>query len=193
MSLIFQSIAIVIGIYSLLIFISIIFSWFRGFVSGAPVTIINKITDPYLNWWRRYLNLRVGVIDFSVIVAIMFLYLLQNIFFMLAIPESLTLGNVLNILLYSIWSVIQFIVIFCLIVIILRAIAFFTNRNIYSPFWRIIDSISGPILYRFNRLFFGKRIGNYMQGLILSVLLLIAVLIGGRFIVRILAGFLSGL
>ena len=191
MRLIFQFLAAVIGIYSLLIFIRIIFSWFRGFVQGAPVSILSKITDPYLNWWRRNLNLRIGIIDFSVIVAIMFLYLLQNIFFMLVIPESLTLGNVLTILLLSVWSIVQFITGFCIIIIILRGIAYFTNRNIYSPFWKIVDSISSPIMYRMNRIFYGNKIGNYLNSMILSVLLLAVILIGGRFLVGLLANYLS--
>jgi len=193
MRLIFQFLATAVGIYSLLIFIRIIFSWFRGFVQGTPVSILNKITDPYLDWWRRSLNLRIGVIDFSVIAAIMFLYLLQNIFFMLAVPEILTLGNILTVLLLSVWSIIQFITGFCIILIILRAIAYFTNRNIYSPFWKMVDNISGPIMYRMNRLFYGNRIGNYLNSMILSVLLLALILIGGRFIVRFLASYLSNL
>jgi len=193
MRTIFGVLAAAAGIYSLLIFIRIIFSWFRGMVSGKPVEILNKITDPYLNWWRRNLNLRIGFLDFSAIAAIVSLYLIQNLFNMLSVAQRISIGHILAIILLSLWMVVSFIAGFCMIIIILRLFAYLANRNIYSPFWNAIDSISQPLMYRMNRLFFGNKIGGYLKGIIFSLILLAVIMLGGRFLVNLLANFLFNL
>jgi len=187
MHLIFGILAGAAGIYSLLLFIRIILSWFGGLPSSRPVDLLVRITDPYLDWWRSHLNLRIGFLDFSAVAAIIAVSIAQNIFNSLANSGVFKLGNVLAIILISIWSVIFFVLGFCLIILILRLIGYLTNRNIYSPFWRVIDSISQPLLYRLNRIIFGNRIAGYLKGIILSSLLLAALMIGGNIAVPALA------
>jgi len=187
MRFIFGILASLTGIYSLIIFIRIIFSWFGNMVGGKPVEIINRITDPYLDWWRQKLHLRIGNFDFSVIPAILFLSFIQNIFHSLSKAERITLGFLLAKILLLIWNIISVIIGFFIIVIVIRLIGYFINSNIYSPFWSVIDSITQPLLYRTNRIFFGKKIGGYLIGIILSLLLLIVIIAGGGFIVSLIS------
>jgi len=189
MRFIFGILASITGIYSLIIFIRIIFSWFGNMVGGKLVAIINKITDPYLDWWRQKLHLNIGKFDFSVIPAIVFLSFMQNIFHVLSIAERITLGFMFAQIILAIWNIISVIIGFFVIVIIIRLIGYFINSNIYSPFWSIIDSITQPLLYRTNRIFFGKKIGGYLKGMFLSLLLLIVILTGGGFIVSLISNF----
>jgi len=191
--LMFGFLAAAAGIYSILILVRIIVSWFASFDHGRPVGLLSRITDPYLDWWRNRLNIRIGFLDFSVIVGIAALSLLQNIFFSLSQSYKITIGYILVIVLFSAWNIVSFILGFCLIVLILRMIAYLTNRDIYSPFWKVIDSISQPILYRLNRIFFGNRIANYLKGIVLSILLLGAIWIGGKIAVPFFARLLAGL
>jgi YggT family protein len=193
MSLIFGILAGAAGIYSLLLFIRIILSWFGGIPSSRPVDLLVRITDPYLDWWRSHLNLRIGFLDFSAVAAIIAVSIAQNIFGSIANSGVLKLGNILAIVLLSIWSVIFFILGFCLVILILRLIGYLTNRNIYSPFWRVIDSISQPLLYRLNRIIFGNRIAGYLKGILLSSLLLAALMAGGYIAVPALAVLISKL
>ena len=193
MRLIFGILASAAGIYSLLLFIRIILSWFGGFSGSRPVDLLAGITDPYLDWWRSHLNLRIGFLDFSAVAAIVAVSLAQTIFNSLANSGIIRLGNILAIVFFSIWSVVFFILGFCLVILILRLIAYLTNRNTYSPFWRVIDSISQPLLYRLNRIIFGKRITGYLKGIILSSLLLVALMIVGNITVPVLAALLSRL
>jgi len=190
MRFIFGILAGAAGIYSLLLFIRIIISWFGGLPSSKPVALLERVTDPYLDWWRSHLNLRIGFLDFSAVAAIVAVSVAQNIFYSISYSGVFKIGNILAIILLSIWSVVFFILVFCLVIIILRLIAYLTNRNTYSPFWRVIDSISQPVLYRLNRIIFGKRIAGYLKGIILSSLLLVALMIAGRFAVPVLTGFL---
>jgi len=193
MRMIFGSLATLIGIYSILILVRIIISWFGSFASSRPVELLCSITDPYLNWWRNKFSIRIGFLDFSAVLAIVSLSVIQNILFSLAYFERITIGYLLSILLMSLWSVLSFIIGFCIIIIVLRLIAYLTNRNIYSPFWQVIDSISQPLLYRLNRIFYGKRIGSYLNGIIFSLVLLAVVWIGGGFVFPKIARLLSSL
>jgi YggT family protein len=193
MRAIFGILAAAAGVYSILLLIRIIISWFGNFVYGKPVELLSRVTDPYLDWWRSKLSLRIGMLDFSAVVAIVSLSLVQSIFYSLSHFAKITIGSILALLLMSIWSIVSFILGFCLVVIILRLIAYFTNRDIYSPFWRMVDSVSQPLLYRLNRIFFGSRIVNYLQGILLSIVVIAAVWIGGRFVFPLLAGMLARL
>jgi len=193
MRMIFGSLAMLVGIYSILLLVRIIISWFGSFASSKPVELLCSITDPYLNWWRNKFSIRIGFLDFSSVLAIVSLSVIQNILFSLAYFERITIGYLLSILLMSLWSVLSFIIGFCIIIIVLRLIAYLTNRNIYSPFWQVIDSISQPLLYRLNRIFYGKRIGSYLNGIIFSLVLLAVVWIGGGFVFPKIARLLSSL
>ena len=193
MRTIFSLLSAAAGFYSLLIFIRIIISWFGNAVTGKLVDFLARVTDPYLDWWRRTLNLRVGFLDLSPIAGIAALSLIQSIFYLFSRYDRITVGIILAIVLLSIWSVVSFIVGFCLIIIILRLIAYITNRNIYGSFWQVIDTISQPLLYRTNRIIFGKRIPGCLKGIITSSLLLAAIWIGGKYAVPQVAKLLSKL
>ena len=193
MRFIFFLLATAAGLYSLLIFIRIILTWFGGISYGKPVELLARVTDPYLDWWRRTLNLRMGFLDLSPIAGIAALSLTQTVFSTLARYGSISLGIILEVALRAIWSAASFILGFCLVIIILRFIAYITNRDIYSPFWRVIDTISRPLLYRINRIIFGSRLINYLTGILVSIAALGAIWIGGRFAVQLLANLLSRL
>jgi YggT family protein len=147
MQQIFTFLAALAGIYSLLIIIRIILSWFSGTgdtagtASARTPDILYRITDPYLDWWRRSLKLRVGYIDLSPVVAIVFLSVVQRILHSFATSQQITLGGIIDILLSAAWSIATFILGFFFIVLLLRLIAYLTKRNIYSPFWQMIETI----------------------------------------------------
>jgi len=178
------------GIYSLLIIIRIMLTWFSNASYGRPVHILSAITDPYLNWWRQRLNLRAGALDLSPIVAMAALSVLQTICSTAARQGRMSLGIIFAVCLSALWSAVSFILGFCVIVLVLRLIAYMCNSDMYSVFWRIIDSISQPLTYRINRIIFGKRLVRFLTGIIVSIAALTIVWIGGRFIVQLLAGLL---
>jgi YggT family protein len=179
MRVIMNILASLTGLYMLLAFVRIMLSWFGSAQYGKPVEILGRITDPYLDWWRRTVPIRAGALDLSPIAGMVFLSLLQNIFAVTARFGSISLGIILAIVLSAVWSALSSLLGFFIIVLILRFIAYITNRNIYGVFWHIVDLISQPILYRINRLFFKNRIINYLSSLILSTLFLLALLIAG--------------
>ncbi|MCL2411461.1 MAG: YggT family protein [Treponema sp.] len=199
MRIIFGILFIATWVYSLLIFMRIVISWFSSFSAssggyGKPVSFLTKVTDPYLNWWRARLKLRLGPLDFSVVAAIVFISFLQGIFHFIYIHGGISIRNVLVNALTSLWGVFSFIAGFCLLVIILRLFAYFTNRNMYSPFWAMVDAVSSPILFKFRKLFTSGRIisshGDYIKTMVISGIIILAVMIGGSVFVSFLANLL---
>jgi YggT family protein len=171
------------GLYMLLIFIRVMLSWFGGAQLGRPVEILAQITDPYLDWWRRFPLFRVGRLDLSPVAALTVLSLGQTICNAAARNGRVSLGLLLAIVLQAAWSVVSFALGFFIIVLLLRLLAYLTNRNIYSTFWRMVDTVSQPVLYRITRIFFRHRLINYLAGIALSVGVLAALAVGGGFLV----------
>ena len=179
-----------VGVYSLLIIIRIMLTWFSNAPYGKPVQILAAITDPYLNWWRQRLNLHAGALDLSPIVAMAALSIVQTICSTIADQGRISLGIILAVCLFALWSAAAFILGFCVIILALRFIGYMCNSNMYSTFWRIIDSISQPLQYRINRIIFGRRLVRFTTGLIVSIVALVVAWVGGGLIVGLLTGLL---
>ena len=178
--------ATLVGIYSLLIVIRIILTWFGNVHYGKPMELLSRVTDPYLEWWRRRLNLRAGVLDLSPIIAMAALSVLQTICSRIASKGSISLGIILAVCLSALWSAASFLLGFCCVILVLRFIAYMSNRNMYSTFWRVIDSIAQPLMYRINRIIFGKRLVRFTTGILASIAAVTAVWIGGYIAVKLL-------
>jgi len=184
MQIIFGILARLTEFYSLLIIIRIILTWFSGGQFYRPVEILSRVTDPYLDWWRQRLNLRAGYLDLSPIVAMAALSVAQTIFSLIAQTGRLTIGVLLAVCLSALWSAVSFLLGFCLVVLVLRLIAYLINADMFGTFWRVIDSISNPIQYRLSRIFFNGRLVRFTTGIITSILVLTALWIGGGIIVQ---------
>jgi YggT family protein len=182
------------NLYMLVIFVRIILTWFSGNSYGRPMEILCRITDPYLNWFRRIPALRVGFLDLSPIAALAVLSMANRIFATLAYYGVITLGILLAMTLQALWSAFHFLLLFCTAVLVLRLIACLCNIKMYGLFWRIVDTISRPILYRMNRIFFGRRIIRYLNSLVFSIAILaVLTLVLSVFLVPRLVRFLASL
>jgi YggT family protein len=177
------------GLYMLLIMIRIMLTWFGNAQFGRPAEILGRVTDPYLDWWRRF-PLRAGFLDLSPILGMAALSLVQTIFSTIAYYGSISLGVILAIALSALWSVVSFFLGFCTLVLALRLFAYLSNRNMYSGFWRIIEAIAQPVLYRISRIIFGNRLVNYCTGMLVSIAVLLALMIGGKFVAGLAAALL---
>jgi len=186
MRLIMNILAGLCGLYSLVILIRLLLTWFSSanHETAKPIELLSRITDSYLNWWRRIPWTRLGYLDLSPIAAMAAISIMQTIFSTLARYGTISIGITIAIILSALWSAISFLLGFCLIILVLRFIAYTTRRNTMSGFWNIVDTISRTILYRINRIIFGGRLVNYMTSLVVSAVLLLLIWVGGRFIIQ---------
>ena len=180
-------VSFLLGIYMVILVFRIILTWFSGMGRSGIEDFLARITDPYLNWFRRFSFLRVGFMDLSPIVALGVLSLVNRIVNMLARYGRISLGIILALTLQALWGAVSFVLGFLLIVLILRLIAYLTRQDSGSPFWRIVETISQPVLFRINRLLFRGRIVNFMTSLIISI----AGLVLAYLFLRILFSFVS--
>jgi YggT family protein len=181
------------GLYMILIFIRIALTWFSGAHYGRAAGLLCNITDPYLNWFRRFRFLRVANLDLSPILAIAALSAANTVFLTLARFGSITLGIILSLFFSVIWSALAFILNFFIVMLALRLAAYLANRDVYHGFWRVIDQVSAPILYRINRAVFGRRLVRFTTGIVVSLGVLLILRIGLGFLARLGLGFLARL
>ncbi len=84
MNLLITTLATFISIYSSLLFIRILLTWFPNINwYNQPFSALSQITDPYLNIFRSFIP-PLGGMDFSPILAIIALQLLQGVLSQLA-------------------------------------------------------------------------------------------------------------
>ena len=162
----------IISIYMFLIFIRILLTWFPGANFGKPYAFLCAVCDPYLNWFRRFRIFKNSPIDFSPIIALAFLGLLQNVLVSWGQRGRFSISIILILLLYAFWSVVSWALGFLMVILVLRMIAFLGNFNIYSPIWRFVDFIAQPVMYRISRIFFPNRIVSYLSRIIFSIVVL---------------------
>ncbi|MCL2557714.1 MAG: YggT family protein [Treponema sp.] len=188
----FNVLSQLLNLYSLLLFARIMLTWFSGNRRSGLTLFLAGITDPYLDWWRRNFKLRAGFLDLSPIAAIAALRMVQTVFQSIAIRGTLSIGFLLTIILSAIWSIVSFLLWFCIIVLAIRLIGFYMNKPMQGMLWQIVDAISQPLIFRITRTFFRRRILNFITGIIFCIALLFLAWLGGRFLLQLLSGLLAG-
>ena len=72
-------VTVFVGVYTLLIFLYILLSWFRaGYTMNPLVRFLHDVCEPYLRLFRRFLP-PLGPIDLSPVVAIVVLWLIERL------------------------------------------------------------------------------------------------------------------
>ena len=178
---------LLLNIYMLIIFFRIILTWFQGFGNDGIIDFLSVITDPYLNWFRRFSFLRLGFLDLSPILALGVLTLLNRVLGMLASYGRISIGIVLALALQAVWGAVSFILGFLILLLILRLIAFLFSQSGANPFWNVIETISQPVLYRITRIFFSGRIVKHITALLVSIASLVIVYIALRLLFAIIS------
>ena len=190
MQLVMRIVGSALSLYSIVIFVRIMLSWWSGVNFGRFYDVVRDITDPYLHWFRRFSFLRLGNIDLSPIAALAVLSIANNIAFVIGSAGRITLGFVLALALQVIWSALSFVLGFFAVIIGLRLLAHVIRANIYNPFWQIVGSISEPILYRLCRILFRNRFVPFFHSMVIAIAVLVGLTIVIGWGVNVLAGIL---
>jgi len=180
----FYTCSSVISVYSFVCLIRILLTWMPQIDQSPAGRFVAGLCDPFLNWFRRFSFARVGMIDFSPILALGALSLGSMIFSTLASTGHITLGLILAGLVQIIWSFVSFFLNIMILFLAIRLIYDLVNRNGFSPFWTMLDRfLNHPISYvtgLFNR---GHVIG-YRASLILTLVFMVVLRIGLDFAIR---------
>jgi YggT family protein len=161
----------------------VLLSWFQGTDLGKAGEILHRITDPYLNIFRRLRFLRIGNFDFSVIVAMITLWILSSIINNLAYVGTITLGFVLALTVSALASAAGFFLTLFLILAGVRVIGMLLDVNTAGRFWIVLDQILEPMSYRLSDFVSRGRGMTYRNALLLFAGADVLVLIVGNLLV----------
>ncbi len=139
-------------IYSFIIWIRIIVSWVRPYPRPGSFTYyMARIVDPYLGLFRSS-KATIGVLDFSPIIAIGILAVVQSLLSVYGMYGFLTLGIILANIIYAFWSYgLSIFLFFSIIMLIFKTIAAFThNPMMYGMSGQFSDPISNMVRKSFS-------------------------------------------
>ena len=182
-----------VSLYMVLCIIRIFFSWIPSLTDTKWGKLIARLTDPYLNLFRGFSLFRATAVDFSPIVALAVLSVLNNLFMTLSYAVRITLGFILSLLLDAAWSAISFVLGFFLVISVVRIIGFLARIAVLHPLWQILDGIINPLLFRINKIIYRGRAVQYLQGLITGFVAVLVVRALGGLLVRLLTSLLMSL
>ncbi len=180
MQQVMQFVSGVLSVYMILIFIRVLMTWFQGVSYGRAYQMLCSITDPYLNWFRRFSFLRMSSMDFSPLAALMVLVVVMNIASMIARTGNISLGIVLAIIVAALWNAVGWILTFFFILSIIRLITLFLRTSTVSPFIQTLDILLAPVLRKISGLILRGRSVTYQTSLALSAAVLLLLRLMGN-------------
>lgn len=192
MAYIFQTLAKIISLYTILCFIRIFLTWIPGLNFSPIGQFISTLCDPYMNLFSR-LPLHFGGLDFSPMISLGLLSVLSSIFKNISITGNLVIGSILANLLVLVWSVFEtlFAILILILIIRLLVMIFSHKSNYYGSIWTNIDNSLSRVVYTLSKwLSFGKPI-SYKTALIFALLTSLIILFGGHILITILINLCS--
>ena len=188
-SRLFQLLSSAISLYTMICFVRIILTWIPSLQYSSFGRILSAICDPYLNLFRGLRFLRIGMFDLSPALALCVLIAASSILGNIALTQSFTLGGLLAIVLYLLWSVVSSILGFLIILLAIRLIVLLMRKDGYGSIWDSLDRTLNPIAFRMTSLFTRGRPTPYKNALILAIVTAGAIWIALRVTVTLLIGF----
>ena len=164
-------------VYTILCFIRIIFTWFPQAQYSMPGRILSTLCDPYLNFFRRFRILRIGMLDLSPALAMGVLITITFIITGLISSSQITLGFILGQFFLAIWQLVSSILLLIIIILIVRlAVLLFSNPYApESPIWSALDTSFTPFIYRVANIFTGSNRVPFKTALIICTVVLIVI------------------
>lgn len=175
-----------ISLYSMFIWVRILLSWINPYPRQGSITYyFGCLVDPFLNLFRsRYF--RVGMLDFSPVIAIAILSLVQSIVNIFATYGFITLGLILALALQTIWAYgLSFFFLIAIISLIFRTLTSFTGSTgvMYQ-----IGNITTPLAQKVKRLFFKNRLVQDSTVNLITLIITLLLYIGTQYLFIFLIG-----
>lgn len=182
---IFNLLGVLINLYSFLCVIRILLTWIPQAQYSKFGQILSSLCDPYLNIFRKIRFLQFRNIDFSPIIAIGLLSLGSSLCTTISLTGKIAIGGILASIISFAWSIIETLAMVIIVIMIIRIIAVFMNKNT-SSIWYSIDTIIRPITTFVAKIIFPNKPVSWKKLLIVSTLCLIVAVFVCNFITRLL-------
>ena len=174
-----------VSLYSTLCFFRIILTWFPSLNYSAIGKFLSSICDPYLNLFSR-LPLRIGMFDFTAMIAIGILYVISSILGNISASGYISLSMILANLLGIVWSIASSIATVIMIIFIVRYLVSIFSRtsNQYDSPWQRFDDAIRNMVFKICNFFTGGRSISYKTALLIDSIAMLAILILSSFLYR---------
>ena len=151
-------IARLLSIYSFIIWIRILVSWINPFPRvGSFTYYLARIVDPYLNMFRSR-HFRAGMLDFSPIIGIGLLSVVQSVFQIYGTYGMMSLSLIVCLFISAFWSYgVSIFFTFGFILLVMKTIASFMTNSNFSVAMSRIGGFADPIAAWVQRTFFRNR------------------------------------
>lgn len=151
-------IARLLSIYSFVIWIRIMASWINPFPRPGSFTYyLACIVDPYLNTFRSS-RFRAGMLDFSPIIGIGVLSVVQSVFEIYGTYGMMSLSLIVQLFISAFWSYgVSIFFTFGFILLVMKTIASFMNGSNFSMVMERMGTFTDPITNWVQRTFFKTR------------------------------------
>ena len=174
-----------VSLYSTLCFFRIILTWIPSLNYSTIGKFLSSICDPYLNLFSR-LPLRIGMFDFTAMIAIGILYVISSILGNISASGYISLSMILANLLSIVWSIASSIATVIMIIFIVRYLVSIFSRtsNQYDSPWQRFDDAIRNMVFKICNFFTGGRSISYKTALLIDSIAMLAILILSSFLYR---------
>ena len=173
----------VIHIYSILCFVRIILTWVPQLNYSSWGRILSAICDPYLNFFSRF-PLRVGMIDFTAMLAIGFLYIVESVLKNLVVSGNLSFSQILMTLISIAYSIANALLVTVMLIFFVRYFVsiFYKQSNNYYSMWQRFDDAIRAYVFKLCRFVTGGRTISYKNALLVDGLTTLFAIVVLRFL-----------
>ena len=188
-----EVLAFIFSLYTMLIVVDIILKWIYTGQKGRGTRMISQLTDPFLNFIRRFRISHIGYIDISPLLAVLILSIINQILGRIRELGSITLGAVSAIIISSIWNVIMTLLFAVLVVAVVRYLFLMFTTNKMNSFANACDAFFIPLSSRIASIFIKNASSSYQLNLIISIIVVAVILTLGSFGITSLTNLLMGM
>jgi YggT family protein len=175
-----KTVQLLFAIYIVLIFIRVMFAWVRPNMFNPFVRFVYTLTSPYLKIFAGIRFLRIGVLDFTPLLALFVLFLLMGISYRVLLTGEVSWESLIPLLLRFLFRFLYFFLFIFILATGLRAVFDLVGRRVSSVAVSIVYSLSEPVVKPFRTLLFRSAGAQTFD---FAVVLSLAVLILARFLV----------
>ena len=177
----------------MLIVVDIVLKWIYSGPKGRGTMMISQLTDPFLNFFKRFRISRIGYIDISPLLAVLTLSIINQILGRIRELGSITFWAIIAIIISSVWNVIMTLLLAVLVVAAVRYLFLMFTTNKMNSFANACDAFFIPLSSRIASLFIKNASSSYQLNLIISIIVVAVLLTVGSFSITWLTNLLSGM
>ena len=188
-----EVLSFIFSLYTMLIVVDIILKWIYSGPKGRGTMMISQLTDPFLNFFKRFRISRIGYIDISPLLAVLTLSIINQILGRIRELGSITFWAIIAIIISSIWNVIMTLLLAVLVVAVVRYLFLMFTSNKMNSFANACDAFFIPLSSRIASVFIKNASSSYQLNLIISIIVTAVLLTVGSFSITWLTNLLLGM